>query len=383
MKVVHVGKFYPPRWGGMETALKDLCEMSVAAGVEVEALVAHEGVQGRCEALNDVIVRRMGTPGMLFSQPITPAMPLHLSRSTADLVHLHEPNPLAAFAWFVSRAKLAGTPLLVHYHSDIVKQKQLARLYRPLQSRMFRSAAAIIVGSAELLESSAVLAPWRAKCEVIPFGIDLTPYVSLRRRPRRSGPPRILAVGRPSYYKGFQYLITAMQSVDAELQIAGEGELQSELDSQIRQLGLASRVTLAGRVSETELLDLYQSADIFCFPSCERSEAFGLVQVEAMGAGLPVVATDLPTGARSVSVPGKTGLRVPPGDPRALARALRQLCENPELAARMGAAARQRAIREYSREAMGERVHRLYDRVLGRQHSHVESLLEPVSGSLG
>jgi rhamnosyl/mannosyltransferase len=380
VKVLHIGKFYPPRWGGMETALKDLCEVSAAAGMEVEALVSHSGIREQRELLNGVTVRRMATAGTLFSQPISPAMPLYLARTDAGLVHLHDPNPLAALAWFLARRQLAGTPLIVHYHSDIVKQKRLAALYRPLQSEMLRSAAAIIAGSAELVESSPILRPWRSKCEVIPFGIDVAPYTALRRRPRRPGPPRILAVGRLSYYKGLQYLVTAMKGVDAELTIAGEGEMRGQLENQIHELRLESRVTLAGRVSAEGLLDCYRSADIFCLPSCERSEAFGLVQLEAMGAGLPVIATDLPTGARSISIPGKTGLRVPPGDAAALAQALRQLCGNPELAARMGTAARQRAIREFSREAMGERVHRLYDRVLGGC-SRIESRLEIAGGS--
>lgn len=371
MKVLHIGKYYPPHWGGMETALKDICEV-LAPRVDLEALVASDSPAAVTETVGGVRVSRLASFGTLFSQPIVAGLLRRLHRVNADLVHLHEPNPLAMIAFLLSGS---AAPLVVHYHSDIVRQRRLRWLYRPWLEWGLSRAAAIVAGSEELVRSSPVLARWRHKCVVIPFGIDLTPFLAIERGTATVGtsaaePPLILAVGRLAYYKGFHYLVEAMRSLPgARLAIVGEGEERNALERRIAALGLASRIELPGRVPEAQLAGWYQRASLFCLPSCERSEAFGLVQLEAMGAGLPVVSTDLPTGMRAVNRHEETGLVVPPHDVPALAAALARLSTDASLRCRLGAAARRRALTLYSRERMGAEILALYQRVCPREEA--------------
>ncbi len=361
MKVVHVGKFYPPHWGGMETALKDMCEV-LSRRVDLDALVSADGPDAVCETIGGVRIERLGSRGTLFSQPLVWGLGRRLGQLAADIVHIHEPNPLAMVQFLISGNT---APLVIHYHSDIVKQKRLRWLYRPWLEAGLARAQAIVVGSAELLEGSPILSRWKHKCAVIPFGIDLTQYLAIERpgpeRPLNGPPALILAVGRLAYYKGFQYLIEAMRRLpEARLAIVGEGPEHARLESLIATGDLAGRVKLCGQLDNEALLEMYRRADLFCLPSCERSEAFGLVQLEAMGSGLPVVSTNLPTGMRAINRDGETGLVVPPCDVAALASALNSLLADPALRARMGDAARRRATELFSREMMGARLLELY-----------------------
>jgi glycosyltransferase involved in cell wall biosynthesis len=342
----------------METVLKDICE-TTRESVQLQVVVASEDAHTRDELCQGVSVKRLASLGTWFSQPVTPGILSVLRATKADLVHLHEPNPLATAAYLASGCR---SRLIVHYHSDIVRQKKLSRLYRPLLNWALRKAEAIIVGSRELIENSPVLARHRSKCVVIPFGIDLRPFLALEPKPS-PGPPLILAVGRLSYYKGFQYLIEAMRDLPARLVLVGDGECRAELQQQIQRLGLQDKVSLAGKIGFDALLDSYSQADLFCLPSCHASEAFGLVMVEAMAAGLPVVSTDLPTGVRSVNAHGVTGLVVPPASVEPLRAALALLCRQPDLRRRLGRNGRSRAQEIFSRENMGRQILNLYGAV--------------------
>lgn len=346
----------------METALKDMCEV-LSPSIDLEALVAADGPEMITETVRGVKVSRLASRGTVFSQPLVRGLGRRLREMEADVVHLHEPNPLAMVQFLLSRNPAR---LVIHYHSDIVRQKRLRWLYRPWLEAGLARAQSIVVGSQELLDNSEVLARWKHKCRVIPFGIDLEPFLALPRQPRWTGRTLVLAVGRLAYYKGFHYLVEAMQKVDgADLAIVGEGPERASLESLIAERQLGERVRLWGRLSDPDLLALYGQADVFCLPSCERSEAFGLVQLEAMGAALPVVSTDLPTGMRAINRNGETGLVVPPQDPAALTGAINRLSSDAALRNRMGAAARQRAQELFSRDVMGQRLLELYRNVCG------------------
>lgn len=356
-RVLHVGKYYPPRWGGMETVLKDICE-TIAPRVDLRVIVANDTARQEEDRSAGFHLTRLANWRTLFSQPLTPGLWPLLRREHAEIVHLHEPNPLALALFLLSRHP---GRLVIHYHSDIVRQRKLKWLYRPILELGLSRAGAIIAGSRELIDSSPVLARHRAKCLVIPFGIDLRPFLPIDANDRAASPGRrVLAVGRLSYYKGFQFLIESMPHWEGELTLVGDGELRASLEAAARRLGVAHRVHFLGRVGHQELVRCYRQADLFCLPSCERSEAFGLVMVEAMGAALPVVSTDLPTGVRAVNQHGETGLVVAPGDAAALAAAIGTLLGDPERRLRMGLAGRARAVRLFSREAMAESILRLY-----------------------
>lgn len=360
IKVLQIGKYYPPRWGGMETVLKDICE-TISPRVELSVVVANDRNKLEEERPVGFRLRRLPNWRTLFSQPITPGLWPVLRRERAEIVHLHEPNPLALAMYLLSGH---GGRLVIHYHSDIVRQRKLKWLYGPILERGMRRAEAIIAGSQELIEGSPVLNRWREKCAVIPFGIDLEPFLRLNPDRRRGSRQSVLAVGRLSYYKGFQFLIESMQWWDGELTLVGEGEMRDELTALIEHLGLARRVQLKGQVDRAELLRCYREADVFCLPSCERSEAFGMVMVEAMGAALPVVSTDLPTGVRAVNRHGETGLVVQPRDARQLAGAIASLLSDGAARHSMGKAGRERARRLFSREAMADSILKLYQSVL-------------------
>ncbi|MBK5291194.1 MAG: glycosyltransferase [Acidobacteriia bacterium] len=359
MKVLQVGKFYPPRWGGMETVLKDICE-TTQQWVELKVVVANEALRTVRENLAGIDLTRLASFGTWFSQPLVPGMVSLFRKTDADLVHLHEPNPLAIASYLMSGCK---SRLVIHYHSDIVRQRRLRLLYRPLLNLALAKADSIVVGSSQLMESSPVLAPFRSKCVVIPFGIDLAPFLAVPGRPSSTAEPLILAVGRLSYYKGFQYLIEAMSDLPARLSIVGEGEMRPELEKLIRDRDLEGRVRLEGKVEMEELLAWYGRADLFCLPSCHSSEAFGLVLVEAMAAGLPVVSTNLPTGVRAVNVHRETGLVAQAGQTASLREALATLIQDPQLRGQMGVRGRARALELFNRERMGQQILALYNAV--------------------
>jgi rhamnosyl/mannosyltransferase len=266
--------------------------------------------------------------------------------------------------------------LVVTHHSDIVRQSNLRRTFEPIFRRVMSRADAIIVTSQSYLDTSEELRPYRGKCVVIPYGIEPVPVHGVDRARvaelrARHGQRVILGVGRLIYYKGFDTLIEAMQSVDGTLVLVGDGPLRAQLERKAASIGVAERVAFVGEVHNKEMAPYYAAADIFAFPSVARSEAFGIVQLEAMLAGLPVVNTKLDSGVPDVSVDGLTGITVAPGDPRVLADALRSLLSNPGLRQRYGEAGRKRVEERFSANSMATQTMRLYEEVLERSRAIV------------
>ncbi len=366
LKVLHVGKFYPPHPGGMESHLQTLCE-ELGKSLEVEVLVAGDRWRSERSAPGGVAVVRLATPLMLHGTPIVPLMARAMRQARPGLVHLHFPNPMAALACLMSRLDV---PIVVTWHSDVVRQRRAAAAFAPPLSLLLRRCAAIIVGSTAYIETSAVLNARRNLCRVIPFGIRAAAFerpdpARVAELRRRYGERIVLAVGRLIYYKGFEHLVRAMVDVRATALIAGDGPLAAALTAAAARLGVADRVVLLGRVNDADLKACYHACDVFALPSVERSEAFGIVQLEAMACGRPVVNTWLDSAVPHVSLDGLTGLTVPPGDPAALAAALNALLDDPERRAAMGAAARHRVRDEFSAELMARRTLEVYREVAG------------------
>jgi len=365
LKVLHVGKFYPPFPGGMESHLQTLSE-ELSKSIEVEVLVANNRWRSERSTQGKVELVRLATALMLHGTPIVPLMARAMRQARPDVVHLHFPNPMAALACLMSRLDV---PIVVTWHSDVVRQRRAAAAFAPLLSLLLRRCAAIIVGSTAYIETSPVLSARRELCHVIPFGIradafehpDAARVAQLRRR---YGERIVLAVGRLIYYKGFEYLVRAMADVQATALIAGDGPLGGALSAEAARLGVSDRVVLLGRVDDAELKACYHGCDVFALPSVERSEAFGIVQLEAMACRRPVVNTWLDSAVPHVSIDGLTGLTVPPGDPKALAAALSALLDDPARRAAMGTAARQRVREEFSAELMARRTLEVYREVV-------------------
>lgn len=366
-RVLQVGKYYPPFFGGMESHLQNLCR-NLQGLVEVEVIVANHGKYKRerqVEWLDKVKVTRMGTLGNIAATPICPQMVSAIRQSAADVVHLHHPNPMATLAYLASGHR---GPLVVTYHSDVVRQKLLAPFFAPLLHRLLERATTIIATSPNYIDSSSVLSHYRHKCQVIPFGISIDQFQRPNREivtglRRKYGRKLILAVGRLVYYKGIEYLVQAMKDIEGHLLIVGEGPLRESLEREARLNGVQDRITFLGHVCDEDLVDYYHAVDVFVLPSILRSEAFGIVQLEAMACGRPVVNTQLDSGVPFVSLHEETGLTVPPRDPLALAAAINRLLTDTSLCAQYGAAAQRRVAHEFSEEIMVLRTLQLYAKV--------------------
>lgn len=367
MRVLHVGKYYPPVPGGMERVLQLLCE-GERRHVDSRVLVASTDRTTRREVRNGVPVTRAGSLAMLGSVGLSAALPLELRRENPDLTVVHEPNPVALVADFVTARR---GPLVVYFHSEVVRAEWKYRLlYRPFLRRVLDRAARIIVASPAMAERAQQLEAYRHKCSVIPYGIDTvplagTPAVHARAAALRHelGTPLVLFAGRLVPYKGVDVLLRAVAALRVQLVVVGNGPLRESLTAQARD-SCGGRVTFAGTVTDTELTALYHACDVFVLPSVTRAEAFGMVQIEAMACGKPVVSTAVLSGVPWVNQHGITGLVVPPGNAGALADALRVLLADEGLRDRLGAAGRRRVAEEFTAARMAERTVALYRGVL-------------------
>ena len=361
--VLQIGKFYPPYRGGMETHLQALCR-EIRDAVDLSVLVANDSPRTVRERVDGVDVTRLGSLGTLRSTTICPGMPRAIRGRSPDLVHLHWPNPSAALSLLLSgyRGRLVAT-----YHSDVVRQRFLGAMFDPILDRFLRRCSAIICTSPDYMGSSRVLARHRDRCRVLPFSIAASPLerfdpVAVAAIRDRYGPRMVLAAGRLVSYKGFIHLLRAMTHVDGRLVLVGSGPLHDALLRERRLLSLESKVTVLGEVPD--LVPYYHACDVFVLPSVTRAEAFGLVQLEAMACGKPVVNTALGTGTTYVSPHGVTGITVPPADPHALAAAISRLLDSPALAQRLGAGGRLRFAELFTLERMGRETLALYEEVL-------------------
>ncbi|WP_101296766.1 glycosyltransferase [Halegenticoccus soli] len=364
MNIQQISKFYYPEVGGLEQVVQTLAEGFHGSGHTVQVLASVRKGRGTRERIHGVPVVKVATVATVQSVPICPTFPYHLRDASrnADLLHIHLPNPTAVVSQLLTGSH--RPPIVVTYHSDIVKQATALKAYRPLLYRLLERADRIIVTSPNLLQHSEHLKPFSDKCEVVPLSIDLDafgdyagPTYDLPVDPSR---PTLLFVGRLSYYKGVKYLIDAMVQVDADLLVVGDGDRREALERRMRDRGVDDDITFLGKVSQELLRYCYEAADIFVLPSIAPSEAFGVVQLEAMATGTPVINTSLPTGVPWVSKDGETGLTVPPKDAASLANAINELLAEPDRRDIYGANARERVERRFTTERMLEGTEAVY-----------------------
>jgi rhamnosyl/mannosyltransferase len=364
LRVLQVGKFFAPERGGIETYLKSLCD-HLAGDVDVEVVVANTAPRSRCDRVDGIPVMRTLSLGRLSSAPVLPLLPRVLAAARADVVHLHAPNPMAELAYLTSPLA-ARSKLVVTWHADPRGDAVLAPLYRPLARRLLARADAICVATPRHVTGSRFLRGHADACHVCTFGVAVpTRPVAADAvaavRATAAGRPLLLGVGRLVYYKGFDVLIEAVRDLDAVLLLVGEGPERARLEALVRTAGAQERVRLLGELPDLEAH--FAACDVFVLPSTHPSEAFGIVQLEAMAHGKPVVSTRLGTGVEWVNRDGESGLVVRPGDPAALRAALVRLLGDPALAARLGAAGRARVVREFTPERAAAEVLAVYRRV--------------------
>jgi rhamnosyl/mannosyltransferase len=318
------------------------------------------------EVLDGVAVTRVGSIATVGAVSVAVTLPMWLARASAsaDVLVLHEPNPMALVSYFLVRPAL---PLVVCYHSEVIRPSWRYRLlYEPFLEFALCRAERIVVGSPPMKEVAA-LAQHREKCVIVPYGLDSRRYdetpasatkvAMLRQSFDR---PVLLFVGRLVPYKGLDVFLRALPGLHAQTIIVGDGPLRDRLGHMASELGLGDRVRFVGSIDDEELLSWYYACDVLVLPSTSRQEAFGLVQLEAMLCGRPVVSTDLPTGVPWVNQHEQTGLVVPPGDAAALRGALARLVRDAELRRRLGEKARTRVLSQFAAEEMRRAMRRVY-----------------------
>jgi glycosyltransferase involved in cell wall biosynthesis len=369
VRVLHLGKFYPPVKGGMETILALICDRT-SSQVENRVMVANTRWALSQERHGSVEVVRVPSIARIGAVAVCPTLPVRLAGEKANLIVMHEPNPMALLAYFLARP--AGT-LIVWFHSEVIRPSWRYRLfYRPFLQFALARASRVVVASPTLAASAPQLKEWQSKCVVIPYGIDAHNDAAPEQIGRRADAirkeysrPIVLFVGRLVSYKGVDVLLEAMRGVSAVALLVGEGPERSALQRQADALGVADRVRFLGEVSGDELAALYRACDLFVLPSVTRQEAFGVVQIEAMACGKPVISTDLGTGTGWVNQHGETGLVVPPRDGVALHEAIQRLVDDGPLRSSFGRAGRQRARTVFAIDRMVESTLALYREVTG------------------
>jgi rhamnosyl/mannosyltransferase len=353
----------------MEAHVRTLARAQAALGARVQVMcVNHEPGPTRIERDGHVVVVRCRRLASAAKIDICPAILPCLAKLDVDILHVHVPNPSMILAVLLARPRL---PMVVTYQSDHVRQRIRGALFRPLERQFYRNVRAILTTSPHYMAGSAFLQARADKIVVLAMGIDSQPFLDpsaedcaeTDRILRRYPSPLWLTCGRLTYYKGLIHAIRAMRRIPGTLLIIGDGPERRGLEAEARNLHLSERVAFLGSV--TQVVPYYHAAFAFWFPSSARSEAFGLVQLEAMASGCPVINTAIPySGVSWVSRHEETGLTVPMNDPEALADAARRLLAERGLRDRLSAAARLRAVNEFDHRVMAERSLDIYQKVL-------------------
>lgn len=360
MKILQVNKLYYPYIGGIETIVKQIAEgLNSRDNLEIEVLVCNSENERIVEKINSVKIFRTKTLGIVLGMPISFDFFILYKKiiKNYDLIFIHYPFPLGFIAHFLfSRDK----NLVVWYHSDIVRQRLLEIFFKPFHLYSFKKAKKIFVSNPNLIENSNYLKRFKEKCVVIPFGIDLeffkeNDYLKKEAEEirRKFGLPLILSVGRLIYYKGFEYLIKASKNFKGKIIIIGEGKLKEKLLMMIKKYGLESKVFIIPPVKD--LRPYYLACDVFVLPSIYKSETFGIVILEAMAFGKPVISTELGTGTSWVNINNETGFTVEPRNVSELFNKINLLLENKEIYKKFSQNALER-VKNFSIEKFLERI---------------------------
>ena len=357
MKVLQLGKFYPIV-GGVEKVMWELTEGLGRSGIDCDMLCASEtpqvikiGEHSRC-----ICVKALFKAAATM---ISPAMIFYLRRHCAeyDIIHIHHPDPMAALALRLSGYK---GKVVLHWHSDIIKQRFLLKFYLPLQSWVV-SCSRVIVGTSPIyVKESPFLQGVQEKLTYLPIGMDPVPELDVEPGECKT----VFSFGRLVGYKGYEYLVKAAKFLpdNYRVVIGGEGPLRNELEELVKAEGLEAKVSLPGRIPQEKIPEMFANCSVFCLSSIWKTEAFGIVQIEAMSCGKPVVATKIPgSGVSWVNEHGYSGLNVEPCNPKALADAIMQITDEPETYKRYCRNAKERYKALFTKEAMIKKCIEIYN----------------------
>jgi len=369
MKVLQLGKFYPIK-GGVEKVMEIFTEGLAERGFASDMLCAsHDGETTDIVFSEESRIFRTKTLTKLAATMISPEMIFRLRRicSEYDIIHIHHPDPMATLALFFSgyRGKV-----VLHWHSDILKQKFLLRFFSPFQSWLIRRADLILGTTPVYVEESPFLRKVQEKTSFLPIGVDPYPWLSDEIEAIRAqypGKKIIFNMGRLVPYKGYHHLIEALThlSDDYVLLIGGDGPLRAELLALTEKLGLQERVKFLGFISDKLKPAYFAACDVFCLSSTIKTEAYAIVLVEAMSLSRPVVATKIPeSGVSWVNEDGVSGINVPVEDAPALAEAIHKICDDPELWKTYSKGARCRFYDVFTKDEMINSLINIYTELL-------------------
>lgn len=387
-RIVHVYKdVYPPVEGGIERIIHHLAlrthgiELFEGIALEVGILTASRSLKPSIHSLvesSTIEVKEVPSFGRILSTPLAPGFIRALCQTKADLFHFHIPHPMGEVAFLLSGIK---TPAVATYHSDVVRQRIAMIGYAPVFRRFLDRMARIMPTSTRYCQSSPWLNQRQSQCCVIPLGYPLETYrktVDLEPKVRffqEKYGRYVLFLGCLRSYKGLPYLINAaIENPQIRLVIAGDGNQRQALMRQAQKANLLDeRIWFLGHVDEKDAIALLYGAQALVLPSHQRSEAFGLCQIEAMACGIPVVSTDLPTGVPEVNVHGVCGLVVPPGDAKALAQAILCLLKDELFRCQLGELGKQHAWNFFHANRMAEMTLDVYREVLKNSSTLAEA----------
>ncbi len=343
MKILHVYKtFINDTMGGTEQVIAQLGATLNQAEFEHTVLSLTQESAGLIEGFRGIKNLRYPEQLSIASNSMSWQMFRDFPKIVKDfdLIHYHFPWPFADLLHLMWQIR---KPSIVTYHSDVIRQKLLLRLYHPLMHKFLKSVKTIVATSPQYLASSAVLQTYRQKTTVIPLGVDRHTYPQpsaerLAYWRGRFGEGFFLFVGMMRYYKGLPVLLEALKGTGYPLLLVGRGPCENELKRQVLDLNLP-QVHFLGMLPEEDKIALLHLSLAFVFPSILRSEAFGVSLLEAAMLGKPMISTELGTGTSYVNIHDTTGIVVPPGDVLALRAALTHLWSHPDLVTQMGQAA--------------------------------------------
>lgn len=368
MKILQIGKTYPVI-GGVDKVIFELSAGLSQNKINCDILCASIDKKDYTIKQNNYsIIYATGSFAFIASTWISPRMIFKLRKiiSNYDIIHIHHPDPMAALAFILAKTK--GKKIVLHWHSDIIKQKFLLKLYRPIQKYLIKRSNRIIATSPTYAKGSKDINTHLDKTTIIPIGVQINyeenDRLRAKIREQFKGKKIIYSLGRLCYYKGFEYLVSAAKYLDDNyvVLIGGSGELKEKLMQQIKESGLENKVFLLGRIEDADMSAYYSECTLFCLPSIEKTEAFGIVQIEAMSYGKPIVTTKIPdSGVSWVNKDGYSGINVEPKNEIQLSQAIKDICENEETLLKFSENAKRRFNDEFTSEKMIERVVDVYN----------------------
>lgn len=370
IKVLHFYKtYYPDSFGGIEQVIFQLCEGGASKGIDSTVLSLSKR--------SGIINKKIGTHTVYCSPVNFEAASTPFSfqaikdfkklAQQSDIIHYHFPFPFMDMVHFISGI---NKPTVVSYHSDIVKQKNILKIYTPLMNLFLGSVSRIVAASPNYVATSATLKKFSRKVSVIPYGLDEDSYPTpLPERidfwKSKFGTRFFLFIGAFRYYKGLHILIEAAKNSSYPIVIVGAGPIESELKKQAEKLDIQN-IYFLGAVSDEDKASLLSLCYAVVFPSHLRSEAFGITLLEGAMYGKPLISSEIGTGTTFINIDQQTGLVVPPSDPVALRTAMDQLWDDIELSERFGRNARNRYLENFTSEKMVSSYIDLYNEIIDK-----------------